>query len=81
MVLNRENIFCELIQKTLPDIRIFDMLYLYDTLQCLGIEAKKLYDQINSTLIGYLISTEKTWETATIDKDDCTFSVVSVYSK
>ena len=38
----------------LTDIQIFDMLFLYDTMQCLGIEAMSyvLYDQINSKLIG-----------------------------
>ena len=40
-------------QKILPDIYIFDTLFLCDTLQCLGIEAKSLlYDQIDSKLIG-----------------------------
>ena len=34
------------------DIRIIDTLFLYVTLQCLGIEAKSLYDQIDSKLIG-----------------------------
>ena len=29
-----------------------DTLFLYDTLQCLGIESKSLYDQIDPKLIG-----------------------------
>ena len=33
LVLNCENIFCELMKKPLPDIRIFNALFLYDTLQ------------------------------------------------
>ena len=33
LVLNCENIFCELMKKLLPDIRIIDTLFLYDTLQ------------------------------------------------
>ena len=54
--------------ESLPDIRIFDKLFLYNTLQqCLGIEVKSLYDQIDSKLI------KKTWQTAMIDKEDCTF--------
>ena len=41
---NIENITC---------IRIFDTLFLYDTLKkCLEIEAKSLYGQIDSKLIG-----------------------------
>ena len=36
----------------LPDIRIFGTLFLYNMLQkCLRIEAKQLYDQIDSKLI------------------------------
>ena len=41
-------------KKTLTDIQIFDMLFLYDMMQCLGIEAMSsvLYDQIRPKLIG-----------------------------
>ena len=39
---------CSKTTKTLPNIRIFDTLFLYDTLKCLGIGAKLLCDQINS---------------------------------
>ena len=38
--------------KTLPDIHIFSMLFLYMLQKCLGIEAKSLHDQIDSKLIG-----------------------------
>ena len=34
------------------DICIFDILFLYSTLQYLGVEVKSLDDQINSKLIG-----------------------------
>ena len=37
---------------------------------------KSLYDQIDSKLIGSNIYWKKTWQTLTIDKDDCAFSVV-----
>ena len=43
---------------------------------CLGIEAKSLYEQIDSKLIGSNYWKKKTWQTATINKGDCTFSVV-----
>ena len=62
--------------ETLTDICIFDRLFLYDMLQyCLGIEAQSLYDQIDSKLIGSNIYFKKTWQRATINKNDCTFSV------
>ena len=45
-------------------------------LQCLGIEAKSSYYQSNSKLIGSNIYWKKTWQTVTINKDNCTFSAV-----
>ena len=61
----------------LPNIDIFETLFLHDALQqYLGIQAKSLYDQIDSKLIGSNIYWKKAWQTAMIDKDDCTFSVV-----
>ena len=39
-------------------------------------EAKSCYDQIDFELIGSNIIEKKTLQTATIDKDNCTFSVV-----
>ena len=37
---------------------------------------KSLYDQIYFKLIGPNIYWKKKWQTVTIDKDDCTVSVV-----
>ena len=66
-----------MISKKLPDVRIFDTLFLYDTLQqCLEMEAKSLYDQIKSKLFGSNFYWKKTWQAAAIDKDDFTISVV-----
>ena len=45
-------------------------------LQCLRIEAKSSYYQSNSKLIGSNIYWKKTWQTVTINKDNCTFSAV-----
>ena len=44
--------------------------------QYLGIEAKALYDQIDSKLIGSNLLKKQIWQTATIDKADCTLSDV-----
>ena len=58
--------------ETLIDIRIFGTMFLYDMLQlCQGIEAKWLFDQINSILIGSNIYwKKKTWEVVAMKKDD-----------
>ena len=42
----------------------------------MSLYATLLYDQIDSKLIGSNIYLKKSWQTATIDTDDCTFSVV-----
>ena len=63
--------------KMLPDIPIFGTLFLYNMLQkCLRIEAKQLYDQIDSKLITSNIYWKKNMQTMAINEDNCSFSFV-----